>query len=75
MGAVVLRLGLLNFCISILCFLAIHKTPPASGQWDVFTESFSPLGPSCPDGTVAGTGGILDVVGLTDNWEHAVREG
>ena len=41
----------------------------------MFSESFSPLGPHCPGGTVTGAGGILDVVGLANDWKHAVWGG
>lgn len=74
MGAVVLRLGMLNYFISVLCFFAFQKQHLTLCQLDVFPESFSPLDSPCLGGTVTGAGGILGVVELPDNWEHGVEE-
>lgn len=74
MGAVVLRLGVLKLFYLCSVLLCISKTASDSSQLDVFPESFFPLDSPCLGGTVAAAGGILGVVELPDNWEHAVEE-
>lgn len=67
MGAVFLKLSVLNYFISVLCFFAFQKQHLTLGQLDVFRESFSPLDSPCLGRTVAGAGGILGVVELPNN--------